>query len=118
LLESISMFYAALYNGNSVAFFEMMKIDVVKIFTDAVNNSENVDLIDNGLSAIIKVIEWSKNEYNSYNHIKNELNCYNSINRIERLSSHKNEKISSKASKILEMLNMIDSNDKMDYEGI
>ena len=100
-------------------FAELMKLEIIRLLCDAVNNSEIAELVESGLNSIKLLIEWSKIEYNSYAQIHSELMCYNTISRIERLTQHKNEKISQRANEILEAIDIIKNDEnKMDYDGI
>ena len=113
------LFLAALKKGNEVIFAELMKLEVIRLICDAVNNSEKTELIESGLNVIQIIIEWSNIEFNSYAKIHSELMCYNTISRIERLTQHKNEKISKKANYILEAIDIMKNDEnKMDYDGI
>jgi hypothetical protein len=112
------MFYSALCKGNTITFIEIMKLDVMRIFCEALTNTDDVTIIDLGLSAILKTMILSRSEFHTHQNVKNELSIYNALIRIERLACHKNETISKKANQILNILDLeLEESNKMDYEA-
>lgn len=106
LRETIHMFFNALVKGSNVAIIEIMKLDIVSLISQAINNSDESNLIIISLDSILQLLKISKIMYNTHMNIKNELMDHKSLLKIEKYSNHKNESICKKATQILNILDL------------
>jgi hypothetical protein len=104
LLESLHVFYNALFRGSNSGILQLLTLNYIRMFCEAIKDYSDPSVLFIGLEGIISSFYVFQSMCNSDYHLRREVEAYCIRTKLSQLIFNENQQIAEKADKLLSFL--------------